>query len=154
MLRAIRPFVLTLMTGIALLLPATATAGSASCDGLKKLTIDEFTAPDAELRLRLTFAPDGTVQVRGLVDLRSARLVPVETRDGARATCADLDEDGRSGLARLVAEFQDSASGERVRVALTPTAHDMAVSGTYTVEVQVGESGMIGDIRTVISGEA
>lgn len=106
-----------------------------------------------ELRLRVSIDRAGIASVRGVVR-EPGRTAPVliATGDPAQAACADIDNDGAAGLTRLAAGFRETGTREPVRVVIE-FLDDVDTSGIYQARVTIGESGMIGDIRTVIAAE-
>lgn len=149
-----RPLMLAFLIAALLLLPMGTTAKHHDDAIEPAMTVRDTTLP-VDLRLQLAFAPDGTARVRGTIRQRGNAMPLLEAARGdARTVFADADGDGTAGLVRLNADFRDVETGKRVRVVLAPTEHDIDASGDYAVELQIDESGMIGDIRTVISAEA
>jgi hypothetical protein len=157
MSRRLRLILLALCSSV--LLPCSgalaAEHGSACAGSPMTAQFVEFSAPGATLRWRLTVDAAGDAALRGvLIQQRSRRPLRWVARGPAEIVCADRDGDGRAGLVQIASGVRDAASGRRARVVLAAQSGEIAVSGTYAVSVSVNASGMIGDIRTVISAEA
>jgi hypothetical protein len=115
------------------------------------------------LQLTVKIARNGSAQADGAIhiadDPAAAALSPyvpmlVIAKNVVGVTCADLDEDGRRGLSRLEADAEIVATGERVRVVLTPTEHDVDAAGVYSVALQIGDTTVTGETRFRIVDDA
>ena len=109
------------------------------------------------LDLAVKIKPDGTALATGSIQSSIGAAITTATAPYAPilavskqivdAFCADLDGDGTAGLARLEADFQDVATGDRVPVVLTPVKHDVDDNGVYAVDVRIGDETLTGDTR-------
>ena len=154
-----RPIQTMMLAIVSSLLPwsaALAEDHASACAG-QPVTVqfDQFSAPGATLRWRLTVDADGGAALRGVfVQQRSRRPLRWVARGPAQIACADRNGDGRPGLVEVATGSRAAASGRHARIVLAPRSGEITGSGTYAVVVTVNESGMIGDTRTVVSAEA
>ena len=124
---------------------------------------------DARLRLDVTIAPDGSGEVHGEIQLHAEPTAGEQptrgaveptvfvVRDVVQAVCADTDGDGTAGLVRLQVEIRpESQRGRQIfqrkftRIVGGPL-FDIDASGSYAVEVQIGDETGSGEVRVRLS---
>ncbi|MGH2617596.1 MAG: hypothetical protein ACRDJC_20375 [Thermomicrobiales bacterium] len=80
---------------------------------------------------------------------RSLRLVAKGTP--AQASCADANGDDKPGVVQVAADFQDTGSGDRVRVVLeTLPGQDVDKPGTYPLTLSIGDERWKLDARVAL----
>jgi hypothetical protein len=98
--------------------------------------------PNRTLRLRVTFATDGTPTVRGTVRIpdRAGWTTLVAQPSGAQASCADANGNGDPGITALTFFARDTATGEQLTIGLAPFAtEDIDRAGRYDIILRVGD---------------
>ena len=113
------------------------------------------------LHLTVGIARDGAARASGSIaipdDAAAAPLAPyaplLVIAKNVVGICADLDGDGRIGLARLEGDARVAATGELARFVLTPIEHDVDAVGAYRVALQIDDDAATAEAHFRIADE-